>query len=71
MLLHEEIYDDNVANNGGVFIIVFGSRVLRIVGPDTYDSLEDQKYDKIIPWEVDLKNLSWHILPVFLMAMVA
>ena len=56
LLLHEEIRDDNVANNGGVFIIISGFRVVCLVGPDSYNSLEDQKCDKIIPWEVDLKS---------------
>ena len=73
MLLHEEIRDDNVANNGEVFIDVFGLRKVIPNGLWYYDLLEDQKYDKIIPWEVDLKlqkKLTELILPVFLMEMV-
>ena len=55
LLLHGEICDAKVANNGEVFISVSGFRGVCLVGPDAYYSLEDQKYDKIIPWEVDLK----------------
>ena len=55
LLLHEEICDDKVANNGEVFIVVSGFRGMCLVGPDAHYSLEDQKCDKIIPWEVDLK----------------
>ena len=56
MLLHEEICDEKVANNGEVFINVSGLRKVISFDPRYYDSLEDQKYVKIIPWEVDLKN---------------
>ena len=67
--------DDKVANNGEVFIDVSDLRVLISFDPRYYDSLEDQKYDKIIPWEVDLKmlkkQLTEHTLPDFLMAMGA
>ena len=56
MLLREVIRDEKVANNGEVFINVFGSRSIISFGLWYYDSLEDQKYVKIIPWEVDLKS---------------
>ena len=70
MLLHEEIRDEKVANNGGVFIIVSCLRISISYGLGFWSLLEDQKCDKIIPWEVDLK-LNWYIYLVFLMAMEA
>jgi len=48
--------DEKVANNGEVFINVSSLRKVILFDPWYCDSLEDQKYDKIIPWEVDLKS---------------
>ena len=65
MLLHAEMCDEKVANNGEVFIDVSGPRKVISFDPWYYDSLEDQKYGKIIPWEVDqVKVKILHILPV-------
>ena len=60
MLLHEVIHDEKVANNGGI-LNSFGSLITSVVPvrQRKYNSimkmLEDQKYIKKIPWEVDRK----------------
>jgi hypothetical protein len=36
-------------------LMFFGSMSYQAIRSLVYNSLENQKYDKIIPWEVDLK----------------
>ncbi len=55
LLLQEVILDEKVANNGEVLLLKgLLITILVTVRHDWYNLLEDQKNNKIIPWEVDL-----------------
>jgi hypothetical protein len=54
LLLQKEISDDNAAYNGEVAHRSLVREFLYALVQWINDSLEDQKNDTIIPWEVDL-----------------
>ena len=57
LLLRAVMRDDNAAYNGGVVYRILVREFLSAPVQWIINSLEDQKSDTIIPWEVDLVQI--------------